>query len=96
MSNLGFKLFSPNPRSGVGFCRENSSNNSGWDGQNCGHLVQPLQLFESTTAATTAASKAVSTAVTNTITIALSVSITIILLKVLLFLLYFFYLQNEK
>jgi hypothetical protein len=41
------QLFSPNPRSGVGFCREKNSKNSGMDGQNCGRLVQPVQLFES-------------------------------------------------
>ena len=42
------QLFSPNPRSGVGFCSEKNSKNSGRDGQICGHLVQPVQLFEST------------------------------------------------
>ncbi len=44
----GGQLFLPNPRSGVGFCREKNSNNSGRDGKSCGHLVQPVQLFEST------------------------------------------------
>jgi hypothetical protein len=31
-------------------CREKNSQNSGRDGKNCGHLVQPVQLFESTKA----------------------------------------------
>jgi hypothetical protein len=42
------QLFPPNPRSGVGFCREKKSKTSGRDGQSCSHLVQPVQLFEST------------------------------------------------
>ena len=31
-----------------GFCREKNSKNSGRGGKNSGHLVQPVQLFEST------------------------------------------------
>ena len=54
MTGIGFvlregdQLFSPNPRSGAGFCREKNSKNSGRNGKSCGHLVQPVQLFEST------------------------------------------------
>jgi hypothetical protein len=38
----GGQLFSPNPR------REKNYKNSCRDVKNCGHLVQPVQLFEST------------------------------------------------
>ncbi len=30
-----------------GFCREKNSKTSGWDGKSFGHLVQPVQRFES-------------------------------------------------
>jgi hypothetical protein len=38
------KLFSPNPRSRIGFCREKNSKNSGWGGQNFGQLVEPVTI----------------------------------------------------
>ncbi len=41
----GGQLFSPNPRSGGGFCREKNSKNFGRGGKNSGHLVRPVQLF---------------------------------------------------
>jgi hypothetical protein len=41
-------FFSPNPRSGAELCREKISKNPGRDDQDFGHLVQPVQLFEST------------------------------------------------
>ncbi len=42
------QLFSPKPRSGVGFCREKNSKNYDRNGKNCSHLIQPVLLFEST------------------------------------------------
>jgi hypothetical protein len=44
----GWGVTYPTKPSRVGFCREKNSKNFGRDGKSCGHLVQSVQLFEST------------------------------------------------